>query len=640
MKQIVIVEDEGIVVKYLTKLLEHHNYKITATFSSGEALLNTILDLEIDLILMDISLEGEMDGIETAINIYQYYQIPVIFITGFADESILTRAKEAGSYGCLIKPIKTIDLLTTIEMTLSKKSLETALKKSEAKYRNLVESISEIVYSTNDQGVFTYLNPAAERIMGYTIDEMLGMSFIDYIHPDDHIKAREALDSSRGKNTIFYRMITKNKEIRWLEVIFHKRYHNQFFVGFNGIARDITDQKTAEKERFHLDQAVQTISEGIIITNTFGDIQYFNEAIENIYGCSAIDLIGKKINIINATLLTQIINNEVIKSRYSHSRKEQLIRTDITGYPIQNELTQISGYILVIRDVTWEEEHERKIQQSRKMAAIGQIASGIAHEINTPMQFILDNTTFISNSIIGLLNAFEQIEEIFHKNCSGIPNNNHYNQAKSQIKTIFEQFQIDFLKEELPMASSDIHQGIERVRKIVLAMKDFAHPGRNTMSFCNINKLIESTGIITKNAWKYHAKLILDLELDLPFIYCTPDEISQVFLNMVVNSTDAIEETGKQGEIKITTHSQGDSIIITISDTGNGIESNQKEKIFDPFFTTKEVGKGSGQGLAISYNIIVEKHHGRIDIDSQKGEGTTFTIYLPIKPKNMEQELL
>jgi signal transduction histidine kinase len=175
---------------------------------------------------------------------------------------------------------------------------------------------------------------------------------------------------------------------------------------------------------------------------------------------------------------------------------------------------------------------------------------------------------------------------------------------------------------------------VERVASIVRAMKKFAHPGCEEKTAVDINKAVETTILVARNEWKYVAELITDLDPDLPTVHCLPGDFNQVILNVLVNAAhaigDAVRDTTDKGRITITTRREGDHIRLSIADTGTGIPELNREKIFDPFFTTKEVGRGTGQGLAIVHDIVVEKHDGAIDVESEVGKGTTFHIRIPI----------
>ncbi|MCK5335745.1 MAG: histidine kinase, partial [Gammaproteobacteria bacterium] len=198
-----------------------------------------------------------------------------------------------------------------------------------------------------------------------------------------------------------------------------------------------------------------------------------------------------------------------------------------------------------------------------------------------------------------------------------------------------EEIDLQYLREEVPQAVEQSQEGLGRITKIVRAMKEFSHPGTKEKIPVNINHAIEVTIDVCRNEWKYHAEMKTDFTPDLPLVPCLPDEINQVFLNLIVNAAhaiaDAIGNSGKKGVIQITTRLDGDWAEIIISDTGCGIPEKIQKRIFEPFFTTKEVGKGTGQGLTMVYSTVVDKHGGSIEVESEPGVGSTFNIRLPLQ---------
>ncbi|WP_339731988.1 ATP-binding protein [uncultured Gimesia sp.] len=264
-----------------------------------------------------------------------------------------------------------------------------------------------------------------------------------------------------------------------------------------------------------------------------------------------------------------------------------------------------------------------------KLASVGQLAAGIAHEINTPVQFVGDNIRACSE-------MFEDAMEILAAYQILIADLEKEGLYLEQIESIHDtesKFDLDYIKEEVPLASSQSLDGVERVRTIVKAMKDFSHGGGvldQPIAF-DLNTAIESTLTVARNEIKYVSNVETDFG-NIPTLRGYPNELNQVFLNLFVNAAHAIEAKQVQelGTVKVQTAVEGKYVVISISDTGCGMPEEVKKKIFDPFFTTKEVGKGTGQGLAITHNIVVEKHGGRIEVDSIEGEGTTFRIYLAL----------
>jgi PAS domain S-box-containing protein len=261
---------------------------------------------------------------------------------------------------------------------------------------------------------------------------------------------------------------------------------------------------------------------------------------------------------------------------------------------------------------------EDNLRQAQKLEAIGQLAAGIAHEINTPTQYVGDNLRFLKESFGELDSLLTKLVEV-----GGTP-----------ARALLAEADFDYLKEEIPRALNQSLEGVDRVAKIVRAMKEFSHPAREKTA-TDLNRAIQSTITVASNEWKYVAEVEMDLDSNLPTVHCSPAEFNQVVLNMVVNAAHAIADVvgdgGKgKGKIRVKTRPDGEWAVVEISDTGAGMPAHVQQRIFEPFFTTKEVGKGTGQGLAIAHNVIVDKHNGTIKVVSAPGKGTTFIIRLPI----------
>ena len=290
----------------------------------------------------------------------------------------------------------------------------------------------------------------------------------------------------------------------------------------------------------------------------------------------------------------------------------------------------------VIQSAAAEEEQrslQRQLTQAQRLESVGQLAAGIAHEINTPTQFVSDNTRFLQNAFPKFQDLLTRYRRLLDACRRGpIPLT-----ILDEVEAAAGQARLDYLMEQVPEAIADSLEGLERVTKIVHAMKDFAHPGQQSMSAADLNNAIQSTVTVTRNEWKYVADLKLELDPELPQVPCMLAEFNQVILNIVVNAAhaiaDAVGEGGQEkGTITICTRRVAGEVEIRISDTGTGIPEQCRDRIFDPFFTTKEPGKGTGQGLMIARRVIVEKHHGTLDFETETGRGTTFIIRLPIEP--------
>ena len=272
-----------------------------------------------------------------------------------------------------------------------------------------------------------------------------------------------------------------------------------------------------------------------------------------------------------------------------------------------------------------------QLAQAQKLESIGQLAAGIAHEINTPAQYVGDNIRFLNEAFDDVGQIREQYRLLLEAVKSGHP----VNELLDTIDAAAGRADLEYLVREIPKALSQSLEGIERITGIVRAMKEFSHPGTGTKTNIDLNKAIESTITVARNEYKYVADMVMELDPGLPLVPCLPGEFNQVVLNLVINAAHAIAEKLKndpetRGTITIGTRADGEFAEVRIKDTGSGIREEIRSRIFDPFFTTKEVGKGTGQGLAISRSVVVNKHGGTIDFVTELGRGTTFIVKLPL----------
>lgn len=300
-----------------------------------------------------------------------------------------------------------------------------------------------------------------------------------------------------------------------------------------------------------------------------------------------------------------------------------------TKVPFLDKDGAIIGTFGISSDITERKKLEHELINARKLESMGQLAAGIAHEINTPIQYVSDNLRFLNSSISDLLQIAEISQSLVqHLSTSGMADDEMVQKLEKKL----EEADVEYLNEELVLAVKQSLEGTGRVSTIVRAMKEFAHPGSKEMVASDLNEAIRTTIEVTKNEWKYVSAIELDLFENLPLVPCFVDEINQVVLNMIINARDAIEETGEKGVIRISTGIEDSWALIRITDTGGGIPPEHIGSVFDPFFTTKEVGKGTGQGLYISYDVIVNKHKGRLTVfnSSKEGEGASFEIRIPL----------
>lgn len=395
---------------------------------------------------------------------------------------------------------------------------------------------------------------------------------------------------------------------------------------------------------------LQTAAEAIITFDRDGTIETVNPAAERIFGYLSSEFVGtsvkelivegkrvtddkqdtKPVEPIDENFWTSLpgTHNPTIEVAGKRKDGEEFVM-ELAGSRVEFEDRLI--YTWILRDVTERRNLERQLSFSQRLESVGQLAAGIAHEINTPIQFVSDNLTFMQKAFQKWSKLFEH-HEALHAACKE-NNTDAIAELCESIDEYAEEAQIDFLRSELPTAILQSCDGASRVAKIVRTMKEFSHPGVQSKTKTDINKAIESTLTVSRNEWKYVADVETDFAVNLPDIPCFPGDLNQAILNLIVNAAQAISEHPKEnerGKITVRTRATETHVEISIEDNGPGMGKDVRDRIFDPFFTTKPVGKGTGQGLAITYSVVVERHDGTVHVESELGKGTTFVIRLPI----------
>lgn len=536
-----------------------------------------------------------------------------------------------------------------------RKRNEEEIRKQRDFAESLIETAQAIVLVLDRDGRIIRFNKYAEELTGYSLDEAMGISwFENFIPENERVRItgifREALAGNLTEKTRS-QIKCKSGEIRMIEWSDKALYDSEgAAMGLLAIGQDITDSIKTEEALIKSEERFRTITntanDGIIMINEKGLISYVNPAISKMLGYAERELIGKDLHQIIAP--ERYYNDH--KKGFGHFQKTgegaavgktlelEAVRADKREIPIELSLSALNvdgawHAVGVIRDISERNDLEFQMRQSQKMEAIGTLAAGIAHEINTPTQFIGDNLTFLQdscNDINRLLCKYAELK-------TQVDTDGSQKSIINEIDALVNEIDADYLLDEVPKAINQSLEGVGRISRIVQAMREFAHPGVEERTYIDINKAIESTVTVSRNEWKYVADLRTDLADNLPNVPCMPGEINQVILNIIVNAAQALKEkTGEEDVqskelIHIKTSQVGNNAEIRIRDTGPGVPAAVRGRLFDPFFTTKGVGKGTGQGLAIAHTVIVKKHHGKIWFETEEGKGTTFIIQLPLE---------
>lgn len=385
--------------------------------------------------------------------------------------------------------------------------------------------------------------------------------------------------------------------------------------------------------RHLIDQASEII---LIIDPLSGKILDVNARACMELGYAPHDLAGKRLSLLLESGKDDVfVENKTEKYGHEMFMETKFIRNDQTTFPVEMSLKNIDlaeqkYQLAMARDLSARNEMmhqkmdmERQLIQSEKMASVGQLSAGIAHEINNPISFITSNLGTMGEYVYDLSRLLTEYRNFVRM----VDVDNDLLREKHIALTVLEdEIEGGYLLKDLKDVVVESLEGADRIKRIVQDMKSFAHPGEDKLKMTDLNKGLDSTLNIAWNELKYKAEVV-KMYGPIEEVLCFPQQINQVFMNIIVNAGQAID---KDGLITISTSQRRDLVHITISDNGPGMDPEVVEHIFEPFFTTKEVGKGTGLGLNVAYNII-KKHDGNIDVQSDVGAGTTFTIILPVK---------
>jgi PAS domain S-box-containing protein len=512
-----------------------------------------------------------------------------------------------------------------------------ALVKTQRLLASIVNSSPDAIISQSLEGRITTWNPAAERIFGHASAEAIGASPDALLGEDQAAEASWIFERIRQGLTVQeFKTERRHKDGTVIAVSITAspiRDESGQIVGASTHAHNISESKELEGKLSAVSEqlraVLETTTEFVISVDRNWRIGYQNR-LRN--GADPLTVVGRILWEEAPYLLATSVERE---SRKAMQERKPCRFEEYLG-PLKAWISGVAyptatGLLILAQDDTEKRALDDQLRGAQKMEAIGQLAAGIAHEINTPIQFVGDSTRFFKDSWEHLAELLLAAQKMRREAGAGAVSPG----TLDRFDTCSETAEVDFLLETIPGAIDRTLDGVQRVARIVGAMKEFSHPGSQEKRAVDLNRAIETTVTISRNEWKHVAEVKMNLDPNLPLVPCFAGEINQVFLNLVVNASHAIGDVvGKDGKklgtITLSTRSDGGWVEIGIADTGSGIPEHLSERVFDPFFTTKEVGKGTGQGLTLAHAVVVKKHGGRIWFDSEVGKGTTFFVRLPL----------
>jgi PAS domain S-box-containing protein len=521
------------------------------------------------------------------------------------------------------------------------------------------------VVITTPTGVIEWVNEPFTRMTGYSAAEAVGRNRVHLFDGrEGEAEFLQALfaDVSKGVDAEF---LTRDRHGReyWLNLEVRPIFEDGAVVRLVGVERDVTARRsTEEHERTASRRAAAlaaqlTVEKAVLsgVISTIPHLVYWKDADRRYAGANEAFLawvgrpeaavLGRTEEELDATDVSahllaieeemQNSGGAVIDRNVVVTRSDDTICSLLISVLPQPAFAG-GGVIGVAADVTHLTELEKQLAQAHRLEAIGQLAAGVAHEINTPVQFVSDNTRFVAEAVAGLVPALTALSSA----AAAAPSDPASDTLAVAVRDALDGIDLGFLAAEVPLALDESLEGLGRIAQIVSAMKEFSHPGQ-AKSAADLNRAVQSTVQVSRNEWKYIAALEIDLDPDVGLIDCHQGEIKQVVLNLIVNAAHAIQERrasvgdNAMGTISVATARHGDEVEITVADDGIGMDPDTQKRIFDPFFTTKDVGKGTGQGLNLAHSAV-GRHHGTIAVDSARGVGTTFRVTLPAPREPMD----
>ena len=536
-------------------------------------------------------------------------------------------------------------LASEISVGIARKRAEREVHASHERFRIAAANASDLVWQWDPAtDEIRYFGSGNRKIHLYDVPHTLD-GWRRILHPGDLERVMGSLEQHRATGEPLaeeYRVLRGDGEIRyWSSRATLLRGAAGGSDVWIGASSDVTEEKQHEAAIARLAAIVERSEAAMMSVNLDGIFEIWNGAAERIFGYTAEEIVGKHFSIIlppertgdQDAVLRLIAAGESIRNHETvrMAKGGERIEVMMTVSPLRDASGTIVSSAAIMNDITRQKQLERQLAQAQKLESIGQLAAGVAHEINTPIQFIGDNIQFLSDSFTdldGLLLSYRELREAAR--AGTVPGD-----LLAAVEGREESADVDYLRSEIPKSIRQSMDGIGRIGAIVKAIREFSHPGSADKVAVDLNRAVESTALVSRNEWKYVADLKTELDRGLPAVCCVPGELNQVILNLIVNAAHAIadkvlQSPGSKGLITVSTRGEGDWIELRVSDTGTGIPETARAHVFDPFFTTKQVGKGTGQGLAIAHTVIVQKHGGTIRFETELGVGTAFIIRLPV----------
>ena len=664
---LLVVDGSPLICASIARVIKKLGYD-AITAENGDACLEFLNTLKIEALFLDIAIPGK-NGLEILSYVHDHFpDLPVIVISGSMSEGDETESFTAGAFEYLEKPVNN----TRLEITI-KKAISESERRQEASLFSVVITNSPIAIAITDkEGNFEYVNNAFSRTTGYSLNEVIGKNpriLKSGEQPESYYKELwETITSGKNWQGEFHNK-KKNGELYWENSVIIPIIDPTWAIShFISIKQDISLRKQeqeafSESER-RFQELADLLPQPVFEMNLQGWITYTNRIGLGVFGYSDEDFQ----NGVHSLMLFAPQERERVKLNMERRLKKIPFddheyfgqRKDGSTFPVLVYTAPIIrdrkpvGIRGIVLDITSRKETEEKLLQlnqtleerveertkklekthqqmilHEKLASIGLLASGIAHELNNPINFVKINFTTLREAVFDFQEMLKEYRHVIRTFEEGICSA----QDLQTMHQMEKELTIDTLFNDIAEIFIESQRGFERITAIISSMRNFSfrHAIDERVMF-DINHGIRDALTIARNEYRNYADIETALD-ELPPIPCNPEQINQVFLNLIVNSAQAIASQQQSSRGKITIHTWRDSsnVYCSVADDGPGVPQDLRSRIFDPFFTTKEPGKGTGLGLSISYDIIVNKHGGTLSVDCPGEKGAVFTLSLPLK---------
>jgi two-component system, NtrC family, sensor kinase len=653
---ILVVDDDPVFRSLLSHLLSQEGFEVWMAPDAGQA-FGILAERLPCLLLIDVTLP-DVDGFEICRRLKlnaRTAHIPVTLITASPDADHVHEVLAVGAVDYVKKPFDRNEILMRLRIQIRLHESMMDRQRLEQQLAVISSVAKDALIIMDGDGRVSHWNNAAESIFGYSPLEILGRDLHSLLAPaafrGEYEKAaprfRATGTGDAVGQTVELVAVRKSGEEFPIELSLAASMVDGAWCAV-GVARDISRRKRAESALQRSEEAYRNLYETsrdalMTITAPSWNFASCNSATVSLFRAKTE---AEVLALCPADLSPEYQPDGRASAEAAKEKIEQALRdgfasfvwthrrVDGEEFPADVLLTRTehAGEPLVqatVRDLTEKMALEAQLGQAHKLEAVGQLAAGIAHEINTPVQYIGDNIHFLRETFVG----YRQIIDRYRGAVEALAAAGGHETIVDGIHRAEDDLDIADLDANVPGAFESCADGISRISTIVQAMQEFAHPDQREKCAADLNQALANTLTIVGNELRYVADVATEFS-PLPPVLCHVGDLNQVFVNLIINSAhaigDVVGQTGARGRIRIRTAQEGDSVRIDIADTGRGIPESIRHRIFEPFFTTKEVGMGTGQGLAIARSVIVTKHHGTLDFVSEVGQGTTFTIRLPI----------